>query len=112
MYIKLCSFREKHSTQHTIFQLIRNLQDWLDNGKYFGMVLMDLSKAYDCIPYDLLLAKLKAYDIEKKSINLLRSYLVGRRQLNSEYSSFVDIDRGIPHLRTSTFQYIFKRFAT
>ena len=63
------------------------------------MVLMDLSKAYDCIPYDLLLAKLKAYGIEKKSINLLRSYLIGRRQrvkLNSEYSSFVDIDRGIP----------------
>ena len=96
---KLCGFREKHSTQHTIFQLIRNLQDWLDDGKYVGMVLMDLSKAYDCIPYDLLLAKLKAYGIDKKSINLLRSYLIGRRQrvkLNSEYSSFVDIDRGIP----------------
>ena len=52
------------------------------------------------IPYDLLLAKLKANCIDKKSINLLRSYLIGRRQrvkLNSEYSSFVDIDRGIPH---------------
>ena len=94
---KLCGFREKHSTQHTIFQLIRNLQDWLDDGKYVGMVLMDLSKAYDCIPYDLLLTKLKAYGIDKKSINLLRSYLIGRRQrvkLNSEYSSYVDIDRG------------------
>ena len=47
----------------------------------------------------ILLAKLKAYRIDKKSINLLRSYLIGRRQrvkLNSEYSSFVDIDRGIP----------------
>ena len=45
------------------------------------------------------LRKLKAYGIDKKSINLLRSYLIGRRQrvkLNSEYSSFVDIDRGIP----------------
>ena len=70
---ELCGFREKHSTQHTIFQLIRNLQDWLDDGKYVGMVLMDLSKAYDCIPYDLLLTKLKAYGIDKKSINLLRS---------------------------------------
>ena len=29
---KLCAFREKHSTQHTIFQLIRNLQDWLDDA--------------------------------------------------------------------------------
>ena len=60
---------------------------------------MDLSKAYDCIPYDLLLAKLQAYGMNKKSLNLVSSYLFGRKKrvkLNSEYSSFVEIERGIP----------------
>ena len=96
---KLCGFREGHSTQHTLFHLIKDIQNWLDDSKYVGMVLMDLSKAYDCIPYDLLLAKIEAYGIDKKSVNLLRSYLSGRKQrvkLNSKYSSFVDIDRGVP----------------
>ena len=96
---KLCGFREKHSTQHALFQLVKDIENWLDESKYVGMILMDLSKAYDCIPYDLLLAKMEAYGIDKKSLNLLRSYLSGRKQrvkLNSEYSSYVNIDRGVP----------------
>ena len=42
---------------------------------------------------------MKAYGIDKKSLNLLRSYLSGRKQrvkLNPNYNSFVDIDRGVP----------------
>ena len=96
---KLCGFREKHSTQHAIFQLVTNIQSWLDDGNFVGMVLMDLSKAYDCIPYDLLIAKLKAYGVENNSLNLLKSYLSGREQrvkVNSEYSNFLDVERGIP----------------
>ena len=56
---------------------------------------MDLSKAFDCIPYDLLLAKL----FDENSLNHLKSYLFGRKQrvkLNSVYSSYVNVDRGIP----------------
>ena len=95
----MCGFREKYSTQHAIFQLLRNLQSWLDDGQYAGLILMDLSKAYDCIPYDLLLAKLLAYGVDENSLNLLKSYLFGRKQrvkLNSVYSSYVNVDRGIP----------------
>ena len=52
-----------------------------------------------CIPYDLLHVKIEAYGIDKKSVHLLRSYLSGRKQqvqLNSNYSSFVDIDKRVP----------------
>ena len=41
---------------------------------------MDLSKAYDCIPRDLLLAKLSAYGFSNKSLRLLKSYLQSRKQ--------------------------------
>ena len=39
---------------------------------------MDLSKAYDCIPHDLLIAKLHAYGLGIKAIKLLHSYLTNK----------------------------------
>ena len=42
---------------------------------------MDMSKTYDCIPYDLLIAKLEAYGLDKTSLHLLRDYLSNRKQL-------------------------------
>ena len=44
------------------------------------MVLMDLSKAYDCIPHDLLLAKLEAYGFSLESLNSMNSYVTNRLQ--------------------------------
>ena len=41
---------------------------------------MDLSNAFDCLPHDLILLKLEAYGLSEKSINLLNSYLSGRKQ--------------------------------
>ena len=41
---------------------------------------MDLSKAYDCLPHDLLIAKLGAYCIDTYSVRLLIDYLTCRKQ--------------------------------
>ena len=49
---------------------------------------MDLSKAYDCIPHDLLMAKLKAYDLDKTSSNFLFDYLNNRKQRTKIGCSF------------------------
>ena len=74
----LCGFRKKHSTQHALIQLLRSWQKSLDNGDIVGTILMDLSKAYDCLPHDLLLAKLAAYGVDSSSLCLLSNYLSNR----------------------------------
>ena len=59
----LCGFRKAHSTQHALFKLLTSWQNSLDRDRFVGSILMDLSKAYHCLPHDLLLAKLQAYDL-------------------------------------------------
>ena len=65
----LCGFRKAHSTQHGLFKLLQSWQNELDESSMVATVLMDLSKAYGCIPHDLLIAKLNAYGID--SVGLL-----------------------------------------
>ena len=46
----------------------------------FGALLTDLSEAFDCLPYDLLVDKLYAYGFNLNSVLLVHSYLTGRKQ--------------------------------
>ena len=53
----LCGFRKAHSTQYALFKLLQRWQNELDNSGLVGTIPMDLSKAYDCLPHDLIIAK-------------------------------------------------------
>ena len=75
-----CGFRKAHSTQHALFKLLQAWQKELDNLGFIETTLMDLSKAYDCLPHDLLIAKLGAYDLDRSSLRLLMDYLNSRKQ--------------------------------
>ncbi len=52
----------------------------LDEGKYVGAILVDLSKTFYVIPHGLLIAKLHAYGCDENVLNLMLSYLTGRKQ--------------------------------
>ena len=75
----LCGFRKKHSTQHALFKLLQSWQKELDEKSMVATVLMDLSKAYDCIPHDLLIAKLNTYGIDGVGLLLISDYLSHRK---------------------------------
>ena len=60
------------------FTTFRGLEK--DNNEYLAAILMDLSKAFDCLPHDILLSKLSAYGLSDGSVQLLSSYLSDRKQ--------------------------------
>ena len=66
----------------------------VDGGGQAGGFLTDLSKAFDCIDHELLIAKLYVYGFDKNSLYFIKSYLKRRKQrtkLNSSYSTFAEI---------------------
>ena len=50
------------------------------SNKAFGALLTDISKAFDCLSHDLLIAMLHAYGLDKNSLNILQDYLSNRKQ--------------------------------
>ena len=85
------------------YVLLRLLEEWtkcLGNNYVVGRVLMDLPKAFDCIPHDLLIAKLEACVINENLLAYLQSYLSNRKQcvrINNVTSDFETFMSGAPH---------------
>ena len=70
-------------------------------GGETGVVLTNLSKAFECIDDSLLIAKLDVYGFEKQSINFLHSYLTKRKQrtkVDSAYSSWEMLVSVVPQV--------------
>ena len=71
----------------------------LDKGEYVGVVFMDLSKAFDIISHDLLLAKLKAYGFSHNVLAFMINYLKNRSHranINSNFSTWEEVKAGVP----------------
>ena len=95
----LCGFRKAHSTQHAMLRLLNKWQNSLDKRKFVGTILTDLSKAYDCLLHDLLIAKLAAYGIEYESLSLLYDYLSNRFhrvKVGASVSDWLELLLGVP----------------
>ena len=79
--------------------MVENCKKALDQGNEYGALVTDLSKAFDCLPHDLIVAKLQVYGFSKESLKLINSYLTERKQrvkVNDQFSSWLNIVVGVP----------------
>ena len=79
--------------------MIEKWQRSVDGGGQAGALLTDLSKAFDCIDHELLIARLYAYSFDKNSLYFINSYFKGRKQrtkVNSCHSAFAEFLFGVP----------------
>ena len=76
------AFRKQYSCQHVLLRMIETWRNCLDRNKIVGATLMDLSKAFNCLPHDLLVAKLEAYGLDTKTLKHMLSYLSGRKSVS------------------------------
>ena len=91
----LCAFRKGYGCQTTLLRLLEDWKPALDNNEYVAAILMDLSKAFDCLPHDILLSKLSAYGLSESAVLLMKSYLSDRTQqirISSVVSSWAKIN--------------------
>ena len=95
----IAAYRKAYGTQHVLIRMLENWKTKLDNDYTVGAILMDLSKAFDCIPHDLLIAKLHAYGFDENSLIFIYSYLKRRKQsarINNVYSNYQTVLSGVP----------------
>ena len=95
----LAAFRRGFGCQTTLLRLVEDWKMALDQHKCVAAILMDLSKAFDCLPHGLLLAKLEAYGLSGRAVELLGSYLRDRQQrikLGPHTSNWADLIKGVP----------------
>lgn len=95
----LAAFRKGYGCQTTLLRLVEDWKRELDSQRYEGAVLMDLSKAFDCLPHGLIIEKLAAYGLSDAACTLLNSYLSNRKQmvkLGQHHSASLTILKGVP----------------
>ena len=94
-----CGFRKCYSAQHCLLAMIEKWRKIGDDEGVFEALLTDLSKAFDCVPHDLIIAKLEAYGFHIDTLKLIHDCLSNRKlrvKINDEYSSWKDMLYGVP----------------
>ena len=90
--------RKHYSANNILISLLENWKKNLENNKIIGAVFMDLSKAFVCIPHDLVIATMEAYDFSEEFLTFLHSYLKRRKQsekINSVHNMFQILFSGV-----------------
>ena len=90
---------ERFSAQHCLVAMLETWRNTIDKKGSFVALLTDLSKAFDCINYDLLIAKLNGYGLDIIALSLMYSYLNNRKQkvkVGNRYSNAHNVEIGVP----------------
>ena len=86
-----CGIRKHFSSQQCLILMLEKCKQTLDSKGVSGALLTDLSKAFDCLEHNLIIAKLNAYGFGYKALKRQQ-----RVKVNSNYSSWKEIISGVP----------------
>ena len=75
-----CGFRQGLSAQYCLISMIEKWKKSVDSGKTFAALLTNLSKAFDCLLHNRIIAKLNAYGFSLSAARLMQSYLSNKKQ--------------------------------
>ena len=95
----LSAFRPGYGCQTTLLRLVEDWKAAMDDNKHVAAILMDLSKAFDCLPHDLLVLKLRAYGLSGEACSLVFNYLTERQQMvkiGTNHSQWLETLKGVP----------------
>ena len=93
------AYRKNSSTQHVLTRLVEEWREHLDKHFVVGAVLTDLSKSFDYIENDLLIAKLAVYGFSDTALRYVYSYLSNRKQcicISNTQTNHQKIISGVP----------------
>ena len=93
------AYRKPYGSNRVLLKLIEEWKKSLDDKNIIGAVLMYLSKAFDCIPHDLLMAKLYTFGLYMDAMTFIYSYMKRRKQgvkINDTESLFKILLSGVP----------------
>ena len=94
----LCGFRKNQNTQYSLLRMIETWKKHLEKREKIGVIMMDLSKAFDTINHSLLTAKLDACGFSRASLKLMQNYLHNRQQrisINGSFSDWTEVITGV-----------------
>jgi hypothetical protein len=92
-------------TDNATYKLTTEILNAMYNKLLVGGIFCDVEKAFDCVNHDILLFKLKFYDISDKDLQLYHSYLGNRcwrtaiyndNEKNNEVPNWVKVRHGVP----------------
>ena len=95
----LAGFRRNHNIQHPVFRIIELWRALLNKGQKVGVIIMEISKAFDTLNQKLLLKKLQACGFNKKSLYFIETYFNNRKKrtkIGDSFSKYHRIITGVP----------------
>ena len=99
LYPQQFGFRENHSCELALIQLLDKLYQAMDKGNFSALLFLDMRKAFDLVDHDILIAKLQLYGLSSHSLTWFSSYLLNRSQFvvfKGEKSNQLPIKTGVP----------------
>jgi hypothetical protein len=99
MHSSQFGYTKKSNTEIAVVHVLNEVYKGVDEGLITSLTCLDLSRAFDCVQFNILILKLRKLRLSSPFFCLLESYLSNRKQatkVNSSVSDLVNIRHGVP----------------